>query len=72
MKGWTPKTTAHAFWDLVYFNAITMASIGYSDISPNVHASKISAAFLGVMGQFYSVVLVGLIISKYTESVKGE
>ena len=66
------ETTAHAFLDIVYFNTITITSIGYGDIAPYSHAAKLSAAFLGVLGEFYSVVLVGIIISKYTESKEGK
>ena len=62
-------SVAHVFLDLVYFNSITLTSIGYGDIAPLVHSSRLTAAFIGVLGQFYSVVLVGIIISKYTSQM---
>jgi hypothetical protein len=51
--------------DLVYFCTITQSTIGYGDISPNAHYTKLAASLFGVAGQFYSVVLIGILLSKY-------
>jgi hypothetical protein len=60
--------SANVFMDLVYYCTITLTSIGFGDITPNSHVTKLLTSFLGVTGQFYSVVLVGILISKFTSS----
>lgn len=60
------SSPAHTFTDLVYFCSITLTTIGYGDITPNAHYTKLAASLIGIAGQFYSVVLVGIIISKFT------
>lgn len=54
------------FIDLVYFCTITITSIGFGDILPAIHYTKMLTSLLGIIGQFYSVVLVGILISKFT------
>ncbi|UGU17496.1 potassium channel family protein [Sinomicrobium kalidii] len=54
------------YLDLVYFCNITLTTIGYGDITPANHFSKLATAMLGLAGQFYTVVLIGIMISKYT------
>jgi Ion channel len=60
--------SASTYIDLVYFCAITLTSIGFGDITPNAHHTKLLTALFGVAGQFYSVVLVGILISKFTSN----
>lgn len=70
------KGIAHAdnpasyYIDMVYYSAITITSIGFGDITPNTEKVKLLTAFFGVVGQFYSVVLVGILISKFTSRTK--
>lgn len=65
---YTIENSANIFMNLVYFSTITITSIGYGDIIPNTHTTKLLASLFGVVGQFYSVVLVGILISKFTSS----
>jgi hypothetical protein len=58
--------TATTYIDLVYFCSITLTSIGFGDITPNNHHTKLLTSLLGIAGQFYLVVLVGILISKFT------
>ena len=62
------ENSAKVFIDLVYYCTITLTSIGFGDITPNTHVTKLLTSFLGITGQFYSVVLVGILISKFTSS----
>ncbi|MFZ4633104.1 MAG: ion channel [Saprospiraceae bacterium] len=64
-KGVSNSDPASTFIDLVYFCSITLTSIGFGDITPNNHHTKLIAAFIGIAGQFYSVILVGIVISKF-------
>lgn len=52
--------------DFIYFCSITFTSIGFGDILPNTHYTKLLTSFLGVLGQFYTVILVGILISKFS------
>ncbi|MPR32920.1 ion channel [Salmonirosea aquatica] len=72
LNGIDDSSKASVFMDLVYFCSITMTSIGFGDITPNAYYTKLITSFLGIVGQFYSVVLVGILISKFTSRSKPE
>lgn len=65
-KGVDNSNLASIFIDMVYFSSITLTSIGFGDITPNAHYTKLITSFFGIAGQFYSVVLVGILISKFS------
>lgn len=67
-KGIDFSSPANTYIDLVYFSSITLTSIGFGDITPNTHNTKLIISFFGIAGQFYSVVLVGILISKFTSN----
>jgi hypothetical protein len=71
-KGLDFSNPALTYIDLVYFSSITLTSIGFGDITPNTHVTKLITSFFGIAGQFYSVVLVGILISKFTSNVKSK
>nr|MCU0328959.1 potassium channel family protein [Chitinophagales bacterium] len=53
---------------LSYFSFITLTSIGFGDIYPTNDSSRLLVAFFGMLGQFYMVAVVGIIISKFTSN----
>lgn len=59
------------FTDLVYFSSITLTTIGYGDISPVSHQAKLVSAVFGIAGQLYQILLVGVLISKFTSRSKN-
>ncbi|CCH01721.1 putative ion transport protein [Fibrella aestuarina BUZ 2] len=65
-RGIDRSSPASTFIDLVYFSCITITSIGFGDITPNTYQTKLITSLFGVVGQFYTVVLVGILISKFT------
>lgn len=66
IKGLDISSTPAVYMDLVYFCSITITSIGFGDITPNSHITKLVTSLFGIVGQFYTVVLVGILISKFT------
>jgi len=50
----------------VYFSSVTITGIGFGDIRPSMHYTKLLTSFFGILGQLYSVLLVGILISKFS------
>ena len=64
--GITVGNPALIYNELSYFSFITLTSIGFGDIYPITDMSRLLTAFYGMLGQFYMVAVVGIIISKFT------
>lgn len=58
------------FYDLLYFSYITLTAVGYGDIVPVHKVAKSMALILGIIGQLYLAILVGIIVGKYLTSGK--
>ena len=56
------------YTQLSYFSFVTLTSIGFGDIYPLHDSSRLTVAFFGMLGQFYMVAVVGIIISKFTSN----
>jgi len=52
--------------EMSYFSFIPLTSIGFGDIYHTTDMSQLVTAFFGMVGQFYMVAVVGIIISKFT------
>ena len=50
---------------LMYFSYITLMSIGYGDILPITATAQKATIFIGLIGQFYLVVLTAVVVGKY-------
>lgn len=57
---------------LSYFSLITISSIGYGDIYPLSEPARFTSAFFGIMGQFYTITIIGIIISRFTSITNDE
>jgi len=53
------------FEDLIYFSFVTILSVGYGDISPVTPIAKKAAMFFGLLGYFYGVVVIGIMIGRF-------
>lgn len=53
------------FMDTVYFCTVTITSIGFGDILPVNHNAKMLTSLLGLSGQFYLVIVMGIMVSKF-------
>jgi voltage-gated potassium channel len=51
--------------DLVYFSLVTIATLGYGDIVPQMGLTKMLAVVEAVMGQFYVAVLVAWLVCTF-------
>jgi Ca2+/Na+ antiporter len=50
--------------DFIYFAFVTLATLGYGDISPSNQETMTLSALIAVTGQFYVAVLVAFLVSK--------
>ena len=50
---------------LMYFSYITLMTIGYGDILPVSPIAQKAAMFIGLIGQFYLVILTAIVVGKY-------
>ena len=64
------KQHTNTFIDTVYFCTVTITSIGFGDILPLSHNAKMATALLGLTGQFYLVVIMGIMVSKFMSQQK--
>jgi voltage-gated potassium channel len=50
---------------LMYYSFITLMTIGYGDILPLTPIAQKAALFIGLIGQFYLVILTAIVVGKY-------
>lgn len=50
----------------LYYTYITLASVGYGDITPLMPVSRSLATLMAVSGQFYIAVIVALLVGKFS------
>jgi hypothetical protein len=63
VHGVNPVDTYASF---IYFSSVTITGIGFGDISPSMHYTKLLTSLFGIAGQLYSVLLIGILISKFS------
>lgn len=51
--------------ELIYFSYITLLTIGYGDITPNTEMVQKTTMLIGMVGQFYLVIVTAVVIEKY-------
>ncbi len=50
---------------LMYYSYITLMTIGYGEIVPVTSLAQKAAILIGMMGQFYLVILTAIVVGKY-------
>lgn len=55
----------------LYFSYITLATVGYGDITPTAPAAQFVAVALGVSGQLYIATIIALLVGKYLSNRPG-
>lgn len=65
-RGLDESSFPATYLDFVYLCSITLTSTGFGDVTPSHHITKLAVSVMSILGNFYSVVLMGVLISKYT------
>ena len=60
----------HGPADFAYFSYITMATVGYGDLTPAIGLPRTNAVLEALMGQIFLVVLVARLVGMYTPSFR--
>lgn len=50
---------------LIYYSFITLLTIGYGDINPITQLARNAAVVIGLLGQFYLVIVTAVVVDKY-------
>ena len=50
---------------IMYYSYITMLTIGYGDVLPTTQIAQKSSILIGLLGQFYMVIITAIIVGKY-------
>jgi ACR3 family arsenite efflux pump ArsB len=59
------NNATNTYIDIVYYCTVTATSIGFGDILPLNHSAKMTTSLLGLSGQFYLVIIMSVMISKF-------
>ena len=53
------------FQDHIYFNFVTLTTLGYGDISPATPQGQMHSVAVALMGQLYLTIIIALIVGRY-------
>ncbi|MEM9141363.1 MAG: potassium channel family protein [Bacteroidota bacterium] len=56
---------------LMYFSFITLLTIGYGDIAPVTELAQKGAVLIGLIGQFYLVIITAVVMGKFVNQRMG-
>jgi len=59
---------AISYSDFFYFSFVTLLTIGYGDIVPVTNIAKKAIILIGLIGHFYTVFVVGIVIGKFLKN----
>ncbi|NAS32027.1 hypothetical protein GTQ40_13660 [Flavobacteriaceae bacterium R38] len=55
---------------LIYYSYITLLTIGYGEIVPVTPVAQKAAILVGLIGQFYIVIITAVVVEKYIKHSK--
>lgn len=67
LRGGEQLAPERVFDDLLYYSMVTLSTIGYGDITPNVAIAQSLSIALGLLGQIYLTVLVAMLVGKFLQ-----
>ncbi len=59
----------YRFENYIYYSFISITTVGYGDMTPNMPVAKTVAIFLCTCGHFYTSIIISLIIGKYLNKI---
>jgi hypothetical protein len=60
----------NSFSSFMYFSFITLLTIGYGDITPVTEAAQRLVVLFGLIGHFYSLFVIAIIVGKYLKEAR--
>jgi len=57
---------------ILYYAYITLLTIGYGEIVPTIPIAQKAAVLVGLVGQFYLVIITAVIVEKYIKHSSSE
>ncbi|OQW73704.1 MAG: hypothetical protein BVN35_11365 [Proteobacteria bacterium ST_bin11] len=63
--------TEEPFSQLIYFSFVTLASLGYGDITPGSGLARVLSYFEALVGQFYLAVLVACLVGAFVSQYRS-
>lgn len=64
------KTNDPTAMDYVYFTFVTMTTLGYGEITPELPFAKSLAILISTCGQIYIAVIIAMLVGKYAGNQK--
>jgi len=58
------------YYEAEYFSFVTMSTLGYGDITPSSQAARSLVILTTLFGQFYMVLIMGIIVGKFISKSK--
>lgn len=62
-SGLDPVNTS--FHDILYFTYVTISTLGYGDITPQLPLAKSLSILISISGQLYVAIIIALLVGKY-------
>lgn len=56
---------SNSLGDYIYFSYVTLTTLGYGDVTPQVSGSRVVAMLLAIAGQLYIAILIAMLVGKY-------
>jgi uncharacterized membrane protein len=60
------------FPDFVYFSFVTMTTLGFGDISPNLPVARFLVYLEAIVGQFYLAILVASLVGSRMSTLSSK
>lgn len=71
-KGITHENIPSLYYQLSYYSTVNITTVGYGDITATTITARLASMFFTILGQFYMVALVGIIISRFTHKTNNQ
>lgn len=69
--GISQANSADIYSSFVHYSSMTITGIGFGEITPSKHYTRLLTSLIGVVGQLYTVLLVGILISKFNSKIEN-